>query len=108
VQAKGQGERKARSTSRKSGPPEGATTSAGGLNAVAIPGNYVNVAKCRSRSMVSNQEYCGGRRCGLKVETTAGKSRISAVIPTKRSVDVRDGALYSVAGSRSEGFDAHP
>ena len=39
---------------------------------------------------------------------TVGKRRSSAVIPPNRSVDVYDGPLYSVAGSRSEGIDAHP
>jgi hypothetical protein len=48
------------------------------------------------------------RRCGFKFEMMVGKSRSSAVIPLNLSVDVYNGPLYSVAGSRSEGIDAHP
>ena len=78
------------------------------LNAARIPRNYMPVVECRSSSTVLSQGCRKGRRCGSKVEMTVGKSRISAVIPPNRSVDVYDGPLYSVAGSRSEGIDAHP
>jgi hypothetical protein len=86
--------------------------------------NYMNVDERRNslagesaRSIIEAQKaahevdgerasLCGA--CGSFGVLNGGKSRISAGLPSYRSVDAYSESLYSVAGSRSEGFDAHP
>jgi hypothetical protein len=79
------------------------------MNAWWKPSNYPRVDECLLiRARTKRHLLVGRRPCGLETERSAGKSRISAVVPLNRSVDAWKGPLYSVAGSRSEGIDAHP
>jgi hypothetical protein len=79
------------------------------MNAWWDSSNYPRVdARPLIRALTKRRALVGRRPCGLEAEMSTGKSRISAVVPLNRSVDAWKGPLYSVAGSRSEGIDAHP
>jgi hypothetical protein len=88
---------------------EGGALNSSAVNTCEEPRNYVNVDECRFIPQTICECRSGWATMWVREsKSRLGKSRSSARLPRNRSVDARERPLYSVAGSRSEGIDAHP